>query len=73
VNLAALEAAYKVGETVSPASLVARGLVRREKGRAPEVKILGTGTLTKALVIRGCTLSAAALSAVQAAGGTSHD
>ncbi len=73
VNLAALEAAYQVGETVSPATLLAKGLVRRAKGRAPEVKILGTGTLTKALVIQGCTLSAAARTALLAVGGTSHD
>ncbi|MFA5996409.1 MAG: uL15 family ribosomal protein [Candidatus Paceibacterota bacterium] len=73
VNLTALEAAYKAGETVSPASLVARGLVRRAKGRAPVVKILGTGTLTKALVIRNCTLSTAARTALLAVGGTSHD
>ena len=72
VNLAALEAAYKTGETVSPASLLARGLVRRAKGRAPHVKILGTGTLTKALVVRGCALSATALAALTAAGGTNH-
>lgn len=73
VNLTALDAAYKAGETVSPASLVARGLVRRAKGRAPEVKILGTGTLTKAIVIRGCMLSDAARAALVAAGGQSHD
>ncbi|MHB8860411.1 MAG: uL15 family ribosomal protein [Minisyncoccota bacterium] len=73
VNLAALEAAYQAGETVSPATLLAKGLVRRAKGRAPEVKILGTGTLTKALVIKGCTLSAAARAALLAVGGTSHD
>src|SRR6201989_1661203 len=35
VNLAALEAAYKAGETVSPASLVARGLARRSPGPPP--------------------------------------
>ncbi|MFA5997857.1 MAG: uL15 family ribosomal protein [Candidatus Paceibacterota bacterium] len=70
VNLAALEALYKVGETVSPATLLARGLVRRAKGRAPVVKILGTGALTKALVVENCTLSAAALAALTAAGGT---
>jgi len=64
VNLAALEAAYKAGETVSPASLLARGLVRRAKGRVPKVKILGTGTLTKKLVIRGCVLSASARTAL---------
>ncbi|HUX81188.1 MAG TPA: uL15 family ribosomal protein [Candidatus Paceibacterota bacterium] len=73
VNLATLEVAYKVGETVSPASLVARGLVRRSKGRAPIVKILGTGALTKALVIKGCILSEAARTALFSAGGTNHD
>lgn len=73
VNLAALEASYQAGETVSPASLLAKGLVRRAKGRAPLVKILGNGTLTKALVVRGCTLSATAQKALAAAGGTSHD
>jgi large subunit ribosomal protein L15 len=73
VNLATLEAVFNAGETVSPAVLVARGLVRRAKGRAPEVKILGVGKLTKALVIKGCTLSAVALAAITAVGGTSHD
>ena len=73
INLAALEAAYKAGETVSPASLVAKGLVRRAKGRAPVVKILGTGDLKKALVIKGCTLSASARTAILKAGGTIHD
>lgn len=73
VNLSTLDAAYRAGETVSPASLVARGIVRRAKGRPPVVKILGTGTLTKALVIKGCTLSVAANAALIAVGGTSHD
>ncbi len=72
VNLSALEAAYKAGETVSPATLLAKGLVRRAKGRAPAVKILGAGSLTKALVVEGCTLSASALAALTAAGGTNH-
>jgi large subunit ribosomal protein L15 len=72
VNLDALELNYKAGETVSPATLLAKGLVRRAKGRAPSVKILGTGSLTKALSVTGCTLSATALAAVTAAGGTSH-
>lgn len=70
VNLDALELNYKAGETVSPATLLARGIVRRAKGRAPIVKILGTGELTKALVIKGCTLSSVAQAAVTKAGGT---
>lgn len=72
VNLYALEAAYKAGETVSPATLLAKGLVRRAKGRAPVVKILGAGSLTKALVIERCVLSTVARAAIIAAGGTSH-
>lgn len=72
VNLSALEAAYKVGETVSPATLLAKGLVRRAKGRAPAVKILGAGSLTKAFVVERCAMSDVARAALLAAGGTIH-
>lgn len=73
VNLAALEISYNQGETVSPGSLLAKGLVRRTKGRAPAVKILGVGSLTKALVVKGCTLSATARAALVAAGGSNSN
>lgn len=73
VNLSAIESAYTTGETVSPSSLVAKNLVRRAKGRAPSVKILGTGEIKKALVVKGCTLSASARSAILKASGTIHD
>ncbi|MBU6490687.1 uL15 family ribosomal protein [Patescibacteria group bacterium] len=70
VNIAALEAAYTTGETVSPSSLLARGLVRRTKGRAPAVKILGAGSLTKAFVIKNCALSDTARAVILQHGGT---
>ena len=70
VNLAALDAAFAAGATVSPATLLAKGLVRRTRGRAPRVKILGTGALTKPLVISGCVLSLSAEKALLAAGGS---
>lgn len=72
VNVASLEAAFVAGETVSPATLVAKGLVRRFRGRAPEVKVLGTGPLAKALVVEGCMISKGALAAIIAAGGSHH-
>lgn len=72
VNLAALEAVYAAGETVSPASLFARGLVRRKKGNVPVVKILGTGTVSKAFVIKNCAVSESARKAILAAAGTIH-
>jgi len=43
VNLDAIERRFGAGDTVSPASLVAKGLVARRQGRAPKVKILGRG------------------------------
>ncbi|MBU6321474.1 MAG: uL15 family ribosomal protein [Patescibacteria group bacterium] len=70
VNLAALEAQYAAGEVVSPASLLAKGLVRRVKGRAPKVKILGVGELSKAVVVRGCVASERAQEALAKAGAT---
>lgn len=70
VNLAMLETAFMSGETVSPASLLAKGLIRRSRGRAPQVKILGTGTLTKSFTVNGCMLSKSARSAVASSGGT---
>ena len=73
VNLAVLDAAYRAGETVSPASLFARSLVRRVKGRMPVVKVLGTGSITHALVVKGCIVSKSARTAIIAASGTIHD
>ena len=73
VNLDALESAFAAGETVSPATLLVKGLVRRAKGRAPAVKVLATGSVSKALVIARCEVSKPAREALLAAGGTIHD
>lgn len=71
VNLTALESHFKNGDTVSPATLLAKGLVRRHRGRAPSVKILGSTALSKALIVNGCMISKGALAALVAAGGSS--
>lgn len=70
VNLSALDRSFEAGAIVSPATLLAKGLIRRRKGHAPSVKILGAGTLTKALVIRGCSVSESARAALAKAGAT---
>lgn len=70
VNLAALAAAFSANETVTPAALAQKKLVRKVSGHAPVVKILGTGELSKALVVRGCLVSATAKAAIEKAGGT---
>lgn len=61
VNLGTLERHFKQGETVSPQTLLARGLVHKIKGRLPRVKILGGGELTKKLVFRRVAFSRSAL------------
>jgi len=72
VRLAALEAAFSAGDTITSAALFEKGLVRAAKGRAPKVKILGVGEVTKAFTIKGCALSASAKAAIEKAGGTIH-
>jgi len=70
VNLDVLEKTSKSGETINPENLLKKGLISRIKGRIPEVKILGTGKLTKELVVEKCKASAIAIEAIKKAGGT---
>ena len=58
---------FEAGTTVTPATLSEAGLVR--KATAP-VKILGEGTLSKALVVSAHAFSEGAAAKIRAAGGT---
>ncbi len=69
VNLSKLEASFETGATVSPKTLVAAGIVSAVRKRAPKVKILATGDITKKLTIEGCTVSEAAKTKIEQAGG----
>jgi large subunit ribosomal protein L15 len=69
VNVAALEIAFAAGETVSPKTLVAKDVVETVRKKAPKVKILATGEITKALTIEGCEVSATAKAKIEKAGG----
>jgi len=70
VNLSLLEALFSNGEHVTPQTLVEKGAVSKVRGSAPQVKILGLGTLTKSVSITGCAVSKSAQDAVKKAGGT---
>ena len=69
VNLLELEV-FQDGEVVSPRTLFAKGLVRREGGKLPKVKILGGGELTKKLKFENCLFSDDAKLKVEKAGAT---
>ena len=70
INLRALELAFSAGDTVTPATLYKKGLAQTRAGKIKEIKILGTGTLTKALTVSGVIASDAAKSAIEKAGGS---
>jgi len=70
VNLETLEKTSKDGETINPENLIKKGIVSRMKGRNPKIKILGTGKLTKKLVVENCKVSKTAKEAIEKAGGS---
>lgn len=67
VNLADLEKAFDAGATVTPESLVERGLVRRAMQKS--VVILGRGELKKSLTVSAHRFSKSAKEKIEAAGG----
>jgi len=70
VNVSAIESSFDAGAIISPKTLVAKKLVNKISGKLPTVKILGTGEITKKVVIIDCQISGAAKEKVEKAGGT---
>ncbi|MCB9814677.1 50S ribosomal protein L15 [Candidatus Nomurabacteria bacterium] len=70
VNVSALESAFEAGATVTPKTMVLAGVVESVKRRAPKVKILGNGNITKKLVVEDCQVSQSAKEKIEATGGS---
>ena len=70
INVAALEAKLETGAAVNPKALVAAGIVASRRKKAPVVKILGNGELTKKFVVTDCQVSASAKEKIEKAGGS---
>jgi large subunit ribosomal protein L15 len=70
IDLAVINRAYKEGEIVSPKTLISKGIVGRNFGRRPRIKILGAGEVTKRLAVKNCDVSASAGAKIKAQGGT---
>lgn len=69
VNLSALETSFKTGESVTPTTIVEKGILSTLSGKIPSVKILGDGELTKSLNISGCFISTSAKEKIEKVGG----
>jgi large subunit ribosomal protein L15 len=65
VNVADLEARFKAGDEVTPDSLKAAGLAKRDL----PVKVLGRGEISTKLTVRAHGFSASAKEKIEAAGG----
>lgn len=70
LNLDNLEAKFNAGEKINPAILLEKKIIRRIKGRVPEVKILSRGKLAKKFVVEGCLVSEKAQKEIEKAGGS---
>lgn len=70
VNIERLNKTFKTGDNINPEILLKQGLIRRIKGKTPQVKILGKGEPTKALTIEGCQASKGAKEKIEKMGGT---
>ncbi len=70
INVSALEAGLEAGAAVNPKALVAAGLISARRKKAPAVKILGNGDLSKKFIVTVCEVSASAKEKIEKAGGT---
>ncbi len=70
VNLELLEKKFKEGDKITPKVLIEAGLISLKKGRVPEVKLLGTGNVTKKLLVAECQFSTSAKEKIEKAGGS---
>jgi len=70
INLSCLDAKFDKNSIISPQTLVEKGLVRKKRGKMPEVKILGTGEIKKTFTFKNCLISEAAEEKIIKIGGT---
>ena len=70
INLVAIEVAFSANDSVTPATLIEKGLVSMVSGRVPSIKILGDGEVTKAFKLSGLYISGSAKEKIEKAGGS---
>ncbi len=69
VNVAKIEAMMEAG-AVNPKALVAAGVISTVRKKAPAVKILGNGEVSKKFTVTDCQVSATAKEKIEKAGGS---
>ena len=70
VNLSDLEKYFNANDIITPDTLLEKGVIKKQKSKSQEVKILGSGELTKKLAIENCLISESAESKIVSLGGS---
>jgi len=70
VNVADINNAFDAKASITPATLIEKGLVTTQSGRIPPMKILAGVEVSKAFNVSGCFVSESAKNAIEKAGGT---
>lgn len=70
VTLTQIDAVVSNGAELTRNSLVEMGIVAKKKGKIPSIKILGTGTITKKVMVKGIPVSKSAKEVIEKAGGS---
>ncbi|MDP3804031.1 MAG: uL15 family ribosomal protein, partial [Candidatus Omnitrophota bacterium] len=70
INLGDINEKFESGASVTPQILIEKSVIRVKKGIALQVKLLGTGEISKKLNFEGFTFSNTAKEKIEKAGGT---
>lgn len=69
INLFLLDKYCNDNDKITPKFLFEKGLIKKIEGKVPAVKLLGTGELSKKLVVIGCQVSRSAKEKIEKSGG----
>ena len=72
INIQVLDKYFKDSDVVTPTELLRRGLIKRTRMKTPIIKLLGSGIISKKLVIKDCQVSKGAKEKIEKAGGFIH-
>jgi len=69
VGVGMIDKVFEDKNKINPQALLDKGLIRKIKGRIPQVKILANGETKKAFTVSGCAVSKQAKDKIEKAGG----
>ena len=70
ISISTINSNFNEGETVSPMSILKKGIAKRTGNSLPKIKIISNGKLEKKLLFESCAVSKGAEKKILAAGGS---